>query len=259
MRRHGVKAGAHQPAKRRARTRSAHPGPITASWNPSGGACPGNRVAISRYAVACRRPKFQTKTFTTKGAARSRSGGAKEAAPPPEERRSAGPALASRLKAPVAAPMSAGAASRVRARGRNSAVAAGGVTGARGPGGNAAVNVSRGLCQFGGATAGQVRSPPPKTGLGTPRSRRAAASRWAASGKSAAPRPSAVPAAQVIAAGRGGAFVNGHFVGGARWNAVNGAYRGWGCFRPAWFARYPAPGMPPASRRWPGSRLAGDR
>ena len=36
------------------------------------------------------------------------------------------------------------------------------------------------------------------------------------------------PYGGTVAAGRGAAFVNGQFVGGAAWGAVNGNFRGWG-------------------------------
>ena len=42
-----------------------------------------------------------------------------------------------------------------------------------------------------------------------------------------------------MATGRGAAFVNGQFVGGKAWTAVNGAYTRWGVFTPGWYGRYP--------------------
>ena len=50
------------------------------------------------------------------------------------------------------------------------------------------------------------------------------------------------PGGTAIAAGRGAAFVNGQFVGGRTWTAVNGAYRSWNYFTPGWIGRYPALG-----------------
>ena len=55
------------------------------------------------------------------------------------------------------------------------------------------------------------------------------------------------PGGTVIAAGRGAAFVNGQFVGGRTWTAVNGAYTRWNYFTPGWIVRYPGAWWP---RRW---------
>ena len=50
------------------------------------------------------------------------------------------------------------------------------------------------------------------------------------------------PGGNVVTAGRGAAFVNGQFVGGKAWTAVNGAYTRWAHSRPAGTAAIPAPG-----------------
>ncbi len=47
------------------------------------------------------------------------------------------------------------------------------------------------------------------------------------------------PGGNTVAAGRGASFVNGQFVGGRSWSAVNGAYTRWGTFTPGWYGRYP--------------------
>ncbi len=52
------------------------------------------------------------------------------------------------------------------------------------------------------------------------------------------------PGGNVVAAGRGAAFVNGQFVGGRAWNAVNGAYTRWGAFTPGWVGGYPGAWWP---------------
>ncbi|HWA97924.1 MAG TPA: protocadherin, partial [Pirellulales bacterium] len=52
------------------------------------------------------------------------------------------------------------------------------------------------------------------------------------------------PGGNVVTAGRGSAFVNGQFVGGDAWRAVNGAYTHWGCFTPGWYGGYPGAWWP---------------
>ncbi len=52
------------------------------------------------------------------------------------------------------------------------------------------------------------------------------------------------PGGNTVAAGRGASFVNGQFVGGRAWTAVNGAYSRWGYFTPAWRAGYPGAWCP---------------
>jgi hypothetical protein len=52
------------------------------------------------------------------------------------------------------------------------------------------------------------------------------------------------PAGNVVTAGRGAAYVNGQFVGGRAWTAVNGAYNRWGYFRPGYYGRYPGAWWP---------------
>jgi hypothetical protein len=47
------------------------------------------------------------------------------------------------------------------------------------------------------------------------------------------------PNGNVVSAGRGAAFVNGQFVGGTAWTAVNGNYSHWGYFGPGYFTTYP--------------------
>jgi hypothetical protein len=52
------------------------------------------------------------------------------------------------------------------------------------------------------------------------------------------------PGGATVAAGRGASFVNGQFVGGRSWAAVNGAYSRWGYFTPGWYATYPGAWWP---------------
>ena len=47
------------------------------------------------------------------------------------------------------------------------------------------------------------------------------------------------PGGTTIAAGRGASFVNGQFIGGQSWRAVNANFNYWHNFTPAWYARYP--------------------
>ena len=53
------------------------------------------------------------------------------------------------------------------------------------------------------------------------------------------------PAGNTLSAGRGRAFVNGQFVGGNAWTAVNGRYTRYGYFGPGYYNRYP-------NAWWPG-------
>jgi hypothetical protein len=52
------------------------------------------------------------------------------------------------------------------------------------------------------------------------------------------------PGGNVVAAGRGASFVNGQFVGGRSWAAVNGAYTRWNAFTPGWIGGYPGAWWP---------------
>ncbi len=47
------------------------------------------------------------------------------------------------------------------------------------------------------------------------------------------------PGGNTIAYGRGASFVNGQFVGGQTWRAVNASFTHWHNFTPGWYARYP--------------------
>ncbi len=52
------------------------------------------------------------------------------------------------------------------------------------------------------------------------------------------------PGGNTVAAGRGAAFVNGQFVGGRAWTAVNGNFTRWTSFTPGWYGRYPGAWWP---------------
>jgi hypothetical protein len=52
------------------------------------------------------------------------------------------------------------------------------------------------------------------------------------------------PRGNVVSAGRGAAFVNGQFVGGRAWGAVNGGFRHWNWYGGGWWGRYPGAWFP---------------
>ncbi len=52
------------------------------------------------------------------------------------------------------------------------------------------------------------------------------------------------PAGNVVSGGRGASFVNGQFVGGRAYTAVNGNFTRWGYFSPAYYGRYPGAWFP---------------
>jgi hypothetical protein len=52
------------------------------------------------------------------------------------------------------------------------------------------------------------------------------------------------PGGNVVSAGRGAAFVNGQFVGGRTWGAVNGAFNHWGWYGGGWWGGYPGAWFP---------------
>ena len=127
--------------------------------------------------------------------------------------------------------------------GGESAVRAGSVSGARDAAGNAIGNVRGGYADSSGYRQGGSLT--------------AARNQWgytaaAAVGGIAAAAPLALaaspasvgPGGNVVTAGRGAAFVNGQFVGGKAWTAVNGAYTRWGAFTPGWYGRYPGAWWP---------------
>jgi hypothetical protein len=127
--------------------------------------------------------------------------------------------------------------------GGESAVRAGSVSGARDASGNAIANARGGYANSSGYRQGGSLT--------------AARNQWGytaiagAAGVAAggAARVGAVagvrgPGGNVVTAGRGAAFVNGQFVGGKAWTAVNGAYTRWGAFTPGWYGGYPGAWWP---------------
>ena len=127
--------------------------------------------------------------------------------------------------------------------GTDSAIRAGSVSGTRDASGNAIANVrggyanSSGYRQGGSLTA--ARNQWGYTGV-------AAVGGVAAGGVARVGGVAGIrgPGGNVVAAGRGAAFVNGQFVGGKAWTAVNGAYTRWGAFTPGWYGRYPGAWWP---------------
>jgi hypothetical protein len=127
--------------------------------------------------------------------------------------------------------------------GTNSAVRGGSVSGARDASGNAIANVrggyadSSGYRQGGSLTA--ARNQWGYTGA-------VARGGYGAGGTGQVGAIAGIrgPGGNVVTAGRGASFVNGQFVGGKAWTAVNGAYTRWGAFTPGWIGRYPGAWWP---------------
>ena len=127
--------------------------------------------------------------------------------------------------------------------GGNSAVRGGSATGISGAGGNAAVNVRGGYANSSGyRQAGSITAARNQWGYTAV----AAAGGIAAGGVARVGGVAGIrgPGGNVVAAGRGASFVNGQFVGGRAWTAVNGAYTRWGAFTPGWYGRYPGAWWP---------------
>jgi hypothetical protein len=128
--------------------------------------------------------------------------------------------------------------------GTNSAIRGGSITGASDGQGNSAVNVrggyadSSGYRQGGSVTATQNKygytSVTGKAGYGYGNGTGQIGSASAIRG----------PAGNVVSAGHGGTFVNGQFVGGQSWAAVNGNYTRWNMFGPVYVGTYPGAWWP---------------
>lgn len=127
--------------------------------------------------------------------------------------------------------------------GTDSAIRGGSVSGARDASGNAIANVrggyanSSGYRQGGSLTA--ARNQWGYTGA-------VARGGFGANGTGQVGAIAGIrgPGGNTVVAGRGAAFVNGQFVGGKAWTAVNGAYTRWGVFRPGWYGGYPGAWWP---------------
>jgi hypothetical protein len=127
--------------------------------------------------------------------------------------------------------------------GGESAVRAGSVSGARDASGNAIANVRGGYANSSGyRQGGSLTAARNQWGY----TAAAAVGGVAAGGVARAGAVAGVrgPGGNVVAAGRGASFVNGQFVGGRAWTAVNGAYTRWGAFTPGWYGRYPGAWWP---------------
>jgi hypothetical protein len=129
------------------------------------------------------------------------------------------------------------------------AVRGGSVSGAQGSRGGSIANVSRGYADTSGTRArGSATVAQSRTGYTAANVRGG----YTAGGVTQVGSVSAVrgPGGNVVAAGRGASFVNGQFVGGRSWAAVNGAYTRWNSFSPGWYGQYPG-------AWWPGKWAVG--
>jgi hypothetical protein len=118
-----------------------------------------------------------------------------------------------------------------------SAVRGGSITGAQGSRGSIA-NVSRGYADSAGNVArGSATVAQSRSGYTAANIRGG----YASGGVGQVGSISAVrgPGGNVVSAGRGASFVNGQFVGGRSWAAVNGNFTRWNAFTPGWIGRYP--------------------
>jgi hypothetical protein len=139
----------------------------------------------------------------------------------------------------------AGRASGIRGAtdGTNSAVRGGSVSGTRDAAGNAIGNVRGGYADSSGyRQGGSLTAARNQWGY----TAAAAVGGVAAGGVVRAGGVAGIrgPGGNTVAAGRGAAFVNGQFVGGKAWTAVNGAYTRWGAFTPGWYGGYPGAWWP---------------
>lgn len=158
---------------------------------------------------------------------------------------SAAVAGGSRAGIETASGAAAGRGSGVRAAtdGTNSAVRAGSATGVRDAAGNAAANVRGGYADSSGYRQGGSLTAA-RNQWGYTGARAVAGAGVGGIGQVGAVAGIRGPGGNVVSAGRGAAFVNGQFVGGKAWNAVNGAYTRWGAFSPGWYGRYPGAWWP---------------
>jgi len=139
----------------------------------------------------------------------------------------------------------AGRATSVRGatNGTDSAVRAGSVSGARDASGNAIANARGGYANSSGyRQGGSITAARNQWGY----TAAAGVAGVAAGGVARVGGIAGIrgPGGGAVAAGRGATFVNGQFVGGRAWTAVNGAYTRWGAFTPGWYGRYPGAWWP---------------
>jgi hypothetical protein len=122
------------------------------------------------------------------------------------------------------------------------AVAGGSVSGAQGARGSIA-NVSRGYADTAGNRAGgSATVAQNRAGYTAANVRGGVASGGVA--QIGAVSGLRGPGGNVVAAGRGASFVNGQFVGGPSWAAVNGNFTRWNYFTPGWIGGYPGAWWP---------------
>jgi hypothetical protein len=152
----------------------------------------------------------------------------------------------SRAGIETASGAAAGRASGVRGAtdGTNSAVRAGSAAGARDAAGNAVANVRGGYADSSGYRQGGSLSVARNQWGYTAARAVGAAGVVGGVGQVGAVAGIRGPGGNMVTAGRGAAFVNGQFVGGRAWSAVNGAYTRWGVFTPGWYGRYPGAWWP---------------
>jgi hypothetical protein len=129
--------------------------------------------------------------------------------------------------------------------GTNSAIRGGSVTGAQNAAGDRAANVRGGYANSSGyRQGGSVTAVQGKNGY-TAVNARGGYGTGNGTGQVGSVTAIRGPGGQTIAAGHGASFVNGQFVGGQTWQAVNGNYTHWNCFHSEWYGRYP-------NAWWPG-------
>lgn len=129
--------------------------------------------------------------------------------------------------------------------GTNSAVRGGSVTGATDGQGNSAANVRGGYADSSGyRQGGSVTGTRNASGV-----TRVAGTAGYGYGNGTGHIGSAYgvrgPGGNTISAGHGASYVNGQFVGGQSWSAVNGSYTHWNAYGPGWANQYP-------NAWWPG-------
>ncbi|MFT5303437.1 MAG: hypothetical protein ACI814_004256 [Mariniblastus sp.] len=123
--------------------------------------------------------------------------------------------------------------------GTNSAIRGGSATGASDGRGNAAVNVRGGYADSSGyRQGGSVTATQNRYGRTTVDAR-GGYGYGNGTGRTGSVTAVRGPAGNVISAGRGAAYVNGQFVGGNTWGAVNGSYTHWNQFGPRYPVNYP--------------------
>ncbi|QDV24940.1 hypothetical protein [Aureliella helgolandensis] len=127
--------------------------------------------------------------------------------------------------------------------GTNSAIRGGGAVGARDTAGNSAVAARGGYADSSGyRQGGAVTARGNQWGYTAVNARGG----YGRNGTGQAGSKTVIrgPGGNVISGGRGASFVNGQFVGGRAYTAVNGNFTRWGYFTPAYYGRYPGAWFP---------------